>query len=84
MDHIRIPVPEGLPDDRKADLIGWLTDLARQAASDESVLDQDDAVREQVARRIKDGMADADADRVLDSTEARRRLDAKLGIDRSA
>ena len=80
MDHITIPIPDGITEDRKADIADWLTDLARQVTSDEASLDDDPEVRAQVTRRIKRGMADVDAGRFCDSTEARRRLDEKLGL----
>jgi len=85
MDHINIPVPDGLTENRKADLIGWLTDLAHRAANGTPAIDQDDDdARDQVAQRIKDGMKDIEAGRFVDSDQARSRLDKKLGIDRPA
>ena len=82
MDHITIPIPEGLPEDQKRDLTGYLTDQAREIVGGGGAIADDPAVQAEIARRIKTGMEAADAGRVFTSTEARERLDAKLGIDR--
>ncbi|MHC4994390.1 MAG: hypothetical protein ACYTGQ_04975 [Planctomycetota bacterium] len=81
MDHITIPIPDGIAEDRKAELTEWLTGLANAFAGDGPSLDDDPAVREEITRRIKQGMADVEAGRFCDSVEARRRLDEKLRID---
>lgn len=81
MDHITIPIPEGLPEDRKSEIVGWLTDLARQVTSDGPSLDDDPAIRAEAIQRIKRGMVDVETGRFCDSSEARRRLDGKLNLD---
>jgi predicted transcriptional regulator len=80
MDHLTIPIPEGLPEDRKADLAGWLTDLARQATAGPASFEDDPQVRAEIVRRIRAGRADADAGRVCDSTTAMRRLADATGL----
>jgi predicted transcriptional regulator len=76
--HITIPIPDGIAEDRKVELTEWLTVLANAFAGDGPSPDDDSAVREEIARRIKRGMADVEAGRFCDSAEARRRLDKKL------
>jgi len=82
MDHITIPIPEGLPADQKRDLTGWLTQQAHEITGNGAAIDDDPQVRAEIVRRIRQGMADADAGRVISSTEARKRLDHKLGLTR--
>lgn len=82
MDHITIPIPEGLPADQREDLIGWLTKEAAAAMPDREAFEDDPAWLEKTARRIKASTSQADAGQMLTSIECRRHLDAKLGIDR--
>lgn len=82
MEHITIPIPEGLPADQREDLVAWLTKEAAAALPTCEAFEDDPAWQVEAARRIKAGIEAADADRVMTSTDARRRLDAKLGIDR--
>lgn len=82
MEHITIPIPEGLPADQREDLVGWLTKEAAAASPKREAFEDDPAWQAETARRIKAGIEAADAGQVMDSTQARRRLDTKLGIDR--
>lgn len=74
MDHITIPIPEGLPADQKRDLTGYLTDQVKEITGDQPAIDADPEVRAEIVRRIKRGMEDVKAGRFCDGDEARRRL----------
>lgn len=80
MDKLTIPIPDGLPDDQKRDLAGWLTQLAREATSPGPGADADPAAREEITRRIKRGMADFEAGRFCDAREAMRRIAERHGL----
>ena len=84
MDHITIPIPDGLPVEQKRDLTGYLTDQVKEITGDGAAIDDDPEVRAEIVQRIKAGMEAADAGRVFTSAEARQRLDAKLGLGRRA
>lgn len=74
MDHLTIPIPDGLPEEQKRDLAGYLTDQVRQITGVGSLIDEDPEVRAEIVRRIKRGMADIKAGRYCDGEEARRRM----------
>lgn len=76
MEHITIPIPEGLPADQREDLIGWLTREAAATQPKREAFEDDPAWQTETARRIEAGIEAAEAGRVTTSTEARRRLDA--------
>jgi predicted transcriptional regulator len=80
MDHITIDIPEGMDAAQKAELTQWLSMQAAQATPERMPFEDDPEWQAQTAARIKRGMQDAEAGRVISSTEARRRLDAKLGL----
>lgn len=82
MDHISIPIPEGLPDEQKQDLTGYLIDQVHAITGNGSAIDDDPQVRAEIVQRIKAGIEAGDAGRAVTSAEARRRLDAKLGLNR--
>ena len=79
MDHITIAIPDGLDADQKADLTGWLSGLAQQVAAPVPSFDEDAAA--EISRRIRRGLADADAGRVSNSREAMRRVAAEHGLN---
>jgi hypothetical protein len=80
MDHLSIPIPEGLDDRQKADLAGWLSEQAREAAGKRLPIEDDPAFHAEAVPRIKRGMKDAEAGKVLTSNEARRRIAGKYGF----
>ncbi len=82
MEHITIPIPEGLPADQREELVGWLTREAAAALPKREAFEDDSAWQQETARRIKAGIEAADAGNVMTSAVARRRHDKKLGIDR--
>jgi len=80
MDRMTIDIPAGLSEEQKADLAGWLSDLARQVAGSAAAIDADPAVRAEVLERIRRGLADADEGRVCDHEQAMRRIAGKHGL----
>lgn len=82
MDHITIPIPEGLPAEQKRDLTGYLTDQAKEITGDQPAIDADPEARAEVVRRIKRGLADVEAGRFCDGTEARRRMAEHMSTTR--
>jgi len=82
MEHITIPIPEGLPADQREDLVGWLTKEAAAALPEREAFEDDPVWQAETARRIKASAEQADAGNTLTATDCRRHLDAKLGIDR--
>lgn len=75
MDHLTIPIPDGLSESRKADIAGWLTDMASQVTAEDAT-----AVRTEVAQAIKQGMAEIDAGRGVDGHEMMRRIAERNGF----
>lgn len=82
MDHLQIPIPEGLTEDQKRDLTGWLTSQVEEITGQGPAIDDDPAVRAEIVRRIKEGMKAADEGRVYTSEEARAYIEEKLGMNR--
>jgi len=82
MEHLKIPIPEGLPEDQKRDLTGWLTQQVEQITGEGPAIDDDPEVRAEILRRIKEGMKAVDEGRVYTSEEARAYIEEKLGFKR--
>lgn len=80
MDHLTIPIPEGLDDRQKADLIGWLAEQAQEVVGKRLPLEADPAFHAEAIARIKRGMADVDAGRTITSEVAKRRISSKHGL----
>ena len=51
MDHLTIPIPEGLDDRQKADLAGWLSEQAREAAGKRLPIEDEPVFRAEAAAR---------------------------------
>ncbi|XAL98932.1 hypothetical protein OT109_15260 [Phycisphaeraceae bacterium D3-23] len=80
MDHITIPIRDGLDAQQKADIIEWLTELASQVTDDAHAIDDDPAIHTQAVRRAKRGMAEVVAGRGVDGHEVMRRIAEKNGF----
>lgn len=78
MDHISIPIPDGMDPQQKEALTQWLTMKAAECTPERLPCEDDPAWQAEVAEKIRRGMADVEAGRVMSSAEARARLDAKL------
>lgn len=74
MDHLQIPIPDGLPEDQKRALTGWLTKQVEEITCEGPSIDDDPEVRAEIDRRIKKGMKAVDEGRYCDGKEARRRM----------
>ena len=79
MDHVSIPIPEGMDETQKAALTQWLALKAAEATPDRLPFEDDSEWQAETTARIKQGMEDVKAGRVLTSTEARQRFAAKYG-----
>lgn len=79
MDQITIDIPEGMDPTQKEELTAWLRMQAAQASPERLPCEDDPDWQAETARRIQAGMEDVAAGRVMSSSEARRRLDAKIG-----
>lgn len=82
MEHINIPIPDGLPAEQREELVGWLTKQAAAALPQRASYEDEQAWQRATAQRIKAGIDAANAGEVLTSSQARRELDVKLGIKR--
>jgi predicted transcriptional regulator len=80
MDHLTIPIRDGLDERRKADLAEWLTDLASQVTDASPAVDDDPVVRAEAVQRGKRGMAEVAAGLGVDGREAMRRIAEKNGF----
>ena len=83
MDHITIPIPDDMDAIQKADLTRWLEYQVALATPQRLPCEDDPQWRAEAVRRITRGMEDVKAGRVMTSAEARRRLDAKLGMNKA-
>lgn len=81
MDHLSIPIPDGLPEDQKRDLTGWLTKQVEEITGEGPAIDDDPEVRAEIVRRIKRGMEDVKAGRHMDAREAMKALAKKHDIE---
>lgn len=84
MDHLNIPIPDGMPEDQKRDLTGWLTKQVQEITGDGPAIDDDPEVRAEIVRRINEGMKAVDEGRVYTSEEARAYIEEKLGFKRES
>ena len=80
MDHITIPIPDGMPEDQKADLTGWLTQQVEEMTR-RLPCEDDPAWQAETARQIKRGMEDIKAGRCCDSKEAKKRIAESHGFE---
>jgi len=79
MDHITIPIPDGLDEAQKAELTAWLSQKAAEASPDRLPCEDDPEWQAEAAARINQGLADVQAGRVNTSEQARQRLADKCG-----
>ncbi len=80
MDQLSVPIPDGLADQRKAELSAWFADLALQVAASASALDAEPGVRAQALRRIRQGLAEIEAGQGVDGHQAMRRIAKRYGL----
>jgi len=80
MDHLTIPIPDGIPAEQKRDLAGYLTEHAKGFTGEGVAIDDDPDVRASIVEKIKRGMADIEAGRFVDGREAMQRIADKNGL----
>lgn len=80
MDHLSIPIPDGLAASRKEELTRWLTGIASQVVESEPSVDDDPAIRKQAIERIRVGLAEIEAGRGVDGHDAMRRIAERHGL----
>lgn len=84
MDHITIPIPDGLDATQKAELTDWLRKEVQAVFPERMPLEDDPAWRAEATQGIRRALRDVEAGRVMSSAEAIKRLDAKIGFQRPA
>ncbi len=82
MDHITIPIPDGMDAVQKAELTDWLRKEVACAVDRRMPLEDDASWQAQTAQGIKRAMQDIEAGRVFSSADAIKRLDSRLGYKR--
>lgn len=80
MDQLTIPIPDGLDESQKADLTAWLSARVAEIIPERLPCEDDPAWQAQTLARIKRGMADAEAGRVMDARESMRQIAKEFGI----
>lgn len=80
MDHITIPIPEGMDESQKADVMAFLTKVASEFTPKRLPMEDDPAFRAEVARKIDRAQADLDAGRTRPAKDAMRQIAAKYGL----
>jgi len=80
MDHLTIPIPDGLSSDQKRELTGFLTDQAKEITGDGQAIDNDPEIHAEIVRRIKRGMEDMQAGRYIDGRQSLARIAKKHGL----
>lgn len=80
MDHLLIPIPEGLAASRKEELTRWLSVLANQVAGCETSPDDDPAIRNEAIERIRVDLSEIEAGRGVDGHEAMCRIAERHGL----
>lgn len=81
MDQININIPDDMDEAQKAELAQWLQRQVEFATAKPLPCEDDPVWRAEAVRRVKRGMEDIKAGRIVTSEQIRRELDAKLGID---
>jgi len=80
MEHLTIPIPDGMDDGQKADVTAWFTKLAEELSPKRLPIEDDPAFQEEVTASIKRGMADVNAGRTRPAKEVMREIAAKYGL----
>lgn len=81
MDHITIPIPDGMDATQKAELTRWLTKRIAEASPGNLPLEDDPDWQAEAATRIKRGMQDVQAGRTRLAKEGLRQIADELSVD---
>ena len=80
MDHITIPIPEGMDERQKADLTAWLTKQVAEHMPQRLPCEDDPAWQAETLEGIRRGVADVEAGRVRPAKEALQEIAERLGL----
>lgn len=80
MDHLTIPIPDGMDDAQKAELTQWLTLQAAETVPESLPLERDPAWQAETAEKIRQGMEDVKAGRTRPAKEVLDHLAQKYGL----
>lgn len=80
MDHLTVPISDGMDDAQKAQLTRWLTLQAAETVSVSLPLERDPAWQAETAEKIRRGMADVKAGRTRPAKEVLDLLAQKYGL----
>ena len=81
MDHITIPIPEGMDATQKAELTQWLSKRIAEATPDRLPLEDDPDWQAETTQRIKRGMEEIKAGLGRPAKEGLRQIADELGVD---
>lgn len=80
MQHITVPIPDGIDEDQQLELTAWLSMKAAEASPDHLPCEDDPTWQAEAAARIRSGMDDVKSGRVFTASQARQRLEENLGF----
>ncbi|MFI4859488.1 MAG: hypothetical protein ACIAXF_02280 [Phycisphaerales bacterium JB063] len=80
MDHITIPIPDGMSEAQKSELAAWLTHQAAQVTPNRLPCEDDPAWRAETVKRIKRGMAEIEAGQSRPAKQGLRAVADEFGI----
>jgi len=81
MDHITIPIPDGMDATQKAELTRWLSKRVAEAMPGSLPLEDDPEWQAEAANRIKRGMQDVQAGRTRPAKKGLQQIADELGVD---
>ncbi|XAM01163.1 hypothetical protein OT109_07200 [Phycisphaeraceae bacterium D3-23] len=80
MDHITIPIPDGMDSKQKEEVTKWLTLQVAEVLPERLPCEDDPAWLAETAQRIRRGMEDVRAGRTRPAGEVMTRLADKYGL----
>lgn len=81
MDHISIPIPDGMDERQKSELTRWLRKKAAEATPQRLPCEDDAEWQAETAAHIARGMADTDAGRTRRAKDGLREIADELDIE---
>ena len=80
MDHLSIPIPDGMDDAQKAELAQWLALQAAEAVPESLPLEGEPHWQAETAEKIRQGLEDVKAGRTRPAKEVLDHLAQKYGL----
>ncbi|MBI1337730.1 MAG: hypothetical protein GC164_12315 [Phycisphaera sp.] len=80
MDHITVPIPDGLAEEQKRDLTGYLDQEVERITGNLSAIDDKPEVRDEITRLIRRGMAEVESGQGINGQEALQRIAGRHGL----